>query len=148
MSRQTEGEEVPARARRGYFDHDADVGIYGRGVSAEAAFIAAAESTFDLMTDISLIQPSEHVDVDFEEPELDFALVTWLNALLALAHERGLALGRFELQRSGTHWRGAAWGEPWREDLPRGVDVKGATLTALSVFATSDGWEARCVVDV
>jgi len=147
MSRQIEPNAI-VPARRGYFDHDADVGVYGRGASVEAALIAAAESTFDLMTQISVIRPLERIEVEFEESDLDFALVTWLNALLAQAHERGLALGRFELEHRGTHWRGAAWGEAWREELPRGVDVKGATLTALSVRPMSDGWEARCVVDV
>jgi len=148
MSGQIEREDATVRPRRGYFDHDADVGVFGRGASAEEALRAAAESTFDLMTDISLIRPLERIDVEFEEPELEFALVTWLNGLLAQAHERGLALGRFELERHGTHWHGVAWGEPWREEMPRGVDVKGATLTALSVRATSEGWDARCIVDV
>ncbi len=148
MSRQIEPQEAMVRPHRGYFDHDADVGVYGRGTSVEAALIAVAESTFDLMTDILLIRPIERVDVEFDEAEVDFALVIWLNALLAQAHERGLALGRFELVRRGAHWRGAGWGEPWREELPRGVDVKGATLTALSVLETNGDWEARCVVDV
>lgn len=148
MSRQVERKDVTTNARRGYFDHDADVGVFGHGAGVEQALIAAAEATFDLMTDISLIRPLEPIDVEFEEADLEFALVIWLNALLAQAHERGLALGRFELQRHGTHWRGVAWGEPWREQMPRGVDVKGATLTALCVRATSDGWDARCVVDV
>ena len=35
-----------------------------------------------------------------------------------------------------------------RAGMERGVDVKGATLTMLSVAPTDGGWEARCVVDV
>jgi SHS2 domain-containing protein len=30
----------------------------------------------------------------------------------------------------------------------RGTEVKGATLTALSVRHDAQGWQARCVVDV
>jgi len=44
--------------------------------------------------------------------------------------------------------RGGASGEPWRPGLERGVEVKGATLTALVVKRDEKGWEARCVVDV
>jgi SHS2 domain-containing protein len=142
-----ENVDIPSE-RRGYFDHDADVGVFGCGTNLEAAMVAAAESTFDLMSPLEGIRPLERVDVEFEESDVGFALVTWLNLLLAYAHERGLALGCFELHRSGDHWRGTAWGERWREAMPRGVDVKGATLTALSVRCTDGHWDARCVVDV
>jgi len=148
MSAAVDAGDGNSRSSRGYFDHDADVGVYGRGARIEDALVGAAEATFDLMTDIAMVVPIERIEVEFEEAEADFALVTWLNALLASAHERGLALGRFALERHGAHWMGAAWGEAWREELPRGVDVKGATLTALSVRESAAGWEARCVVDV
>jgi SHS2 domain-containing protein len=32
--------------------------------------------------------------------------------------------------------------------MERGTQVKGATLTALSVRQQGEGWEARCVVDL
>jgi SHS2 domain-containing protein len=74
--------------------------------------------------------------------------VRWLNALLAQARERGLVLCEFELRRDSCHWHGFARGEPWRDSHPRGTEVKGATLTALSVRQDEHGWQARCVVDV
>jgi SHS2 domain-containing protein len=131
-----------------YFDHDADVGVVGRGARPEDAFVAAARATFALMTEPGGIERRARIEVGFEEADLELALVRWLNLLLAHAHDRGLALGEFELTRDGDAWRGRAWGEPWREGLERGTDVKGATLTALSVRRAGDGWEARCVVDV
>jgi len=79
---------------------------------------------------------------------VEFALVTWLNRLLADAHGEGLIFGRFALNCRDGQWQGTAWGEPWREDLERGVEVKGATLTMLSVRQADGVWEARCVVDV
>jgi SHS2 domain-containing protein len=86
--------------------------------------------------------------VDFEEADIELALVRWLNLLLGLSHEEGLIFGRFWLERDGVRWRGGAGGEPWRPELERGVEVKGATLTMLQVRQSKDGWEARCVVDV
>jgi SHS2 domain-containing protein len=131
-----------------YFEHDADVGVVGRGATLEEAFVAGAEAVFALMTRLAEVRELRSVEIQFEEADFELAFVTWINRLLGEAHENGLALGKFELGRDGERWRGRAWGEPWRDDMERGVDVKGATLTMLSVARTDGGWEARCVVDV
>jgi SHS2 domain-containing protein len=94
------------------------------------------------------VQPTVEVKLDFEEDDVEFALVRWLNALLAQAREHGIVFSRFELQRDGDRWHGVARGEAWRESHARGTEVKGATLTALSVRQDVEGWQARCVVDV
>jgi SHS2 domain-containing protein len=130
------------------FEHDADFGVVGRGGTIEEAFVGAAEATFGLMVDLAQVAPRESVTLEFEEADRELALVTWLNALLAQARDRGLVFGRFALARDGAHWRGSAAGEPWRPALERGTEVKGATLTMLSVRESDAGWEARCVVDV
>lgn len=139
---------TPGLPRYDYFDHDADTGVIGRGDTLESAFVHAAEATFALMCDPQEVTAQERFEVEFNEDDPELALVTWLNLLLAEAHTRGLALARFELARRHAHWHGIAWGEPWRAGLERGTQVKGATLTALSVTERSGGWEARCVVDL
>lgn len=131
-----------------YFEHGADIGIVGRGATVEAAFAEAAEAMFAIMVDHDAVRADEGIEVEFDEDDLELALVRWLNALLAAARERGLVLARFALERRGEHWRGSARGERWRTTLARGTEVKGATLTALSVRPVDGGWEARCVVDV
>ena len=131
-----------------YFDHDADVGVIGRGATLEAAFEAAARATFAIMADPAQVRPAETVPVEFEEADVELALTRWLNLLITLAHERGIVFSRFRIERDGAHWRGTASGEPWRPALERGVEVKGATLTMLEVKQGPAGWEARCVVDV
>lgn len=131
-----------------YFEHDADMGIVGRGATLEEAFKAAARATFAIMTDITVVRYKETVRIEFEEADEELALVLWLNLLLGSARERGLIFGRFWIERDGVHWRGGASGEPWRPGLERGVEVKGATLTMLAVTKDTNGWEARCVVDV
>jgi SHS2 domain-containing protein len=132
----------------GYFDHDADVGVFGRGATVEQAFENAARATFALMWEPRDVAMRDEVEVAFEEADAELALVTWLNALLGQAAARRLALADFTLARDGSRWRGRARGEPWRDDLPRGTGVKGATLTALSVRPVDGGFDARCVVDV
>ena len=131
-----------------YFEHGADVGIVGRGRGVEQAFEHAATAVFALMTKLEEVRPQQGMAIEFEEADVELALVTWLNRLLGEARSRALVFGRFQLRRDGSHWSGAAQGEPWREDLERGVEVKGATLTALAVTQQDGIWEARCVVDV
>ncbi len=138
----------PESADRGPFEHGADIVIDGRGPDAPAAFCRAAEAMFALMTDLEAVEPREAIAVEFVETDLEFALVKWLNLLLAHAADRGLVLARFALAREGDRWMGSAWGEPWREGLERGTGVKGATLTMLSVRHEGEMWDARCVVDV
>ena len=131
-----------------YFEHGADIGVIGRGASVEEALAQAAAAMFAIMAELQSVQPTIEVEVDFDEDDVEFALVRWLNALLAQAREQGIVLCRFELHRDGDHWRGLARGEPWRVSHARGTEVKGATLTALSVRQDVEGWQARCVVDV
>lgn len=136
------------RLSQTYFDHDADIGIIGRGDTLEGCLESAARATFAVMIDPSRVELQREVQVEFEEADPEFALVAWLNGLLAAAREEGLALGRFRLRRRGDHWSGTAWGRPWSRDEDRGTEVKGATLTMLSVTQSDGEWEARCVVDV
>lgn len=131
-----------------YFEHDADIGIIGQGVTIEQAFESAAQAVFAIVTDLDLVQPNTIITIEFEEDDLDFALITWLNQLLGKACEEGLVFCRFHVRRNGSKWYAEARGEKWHAGLDRGVEVKGATLTMLSVKQTESLWEARCVVDV
>ncbi len=131
-----------------YFDHDADVGIVGYGSTPEVALVSAAEAMFALICDLGQVRPIRSIHVTFDEPDLEFALVVWLNWLLAESRAERLALGQFSLEHTGSRWEGTASGEPWRPDLERGVEVKGATLTMLALRRVGAQWEARCVVDV
>jgi SHS2 domain-containing protein len=139
---------IPKPGDNEYFEHDADIGVVGRGVTLEEAFESAASATFAVMADLSAVRPERSVTLDFEEADIEIALVRWLNLLLGLSHEQGLVFSRFWVERDGVHWRGGASGEPWRRDLERGTEVKGATLTMLEVKESAAGWVARCVVDV
>ncbi len=131
-----------------YFEHDADIGIIGRGSTIEQAFEAAAQAVFAIVTNLDGVQPQSSVVFEFEEDDLELALVTWLNLLLGKARELGMVFCRFYIQRRGNQWHAEVRGEPWRTDLEHGVEVKGATLTMLSVKQIGASWEARCVVDV
>ena len=144
----TKEAKIICMSRYGYFDHDADIGIIGRGETVEAAFESAAEAMFAIMYESRFPVMEETVCVTFDEEDTELALVRWLNLLLAHAQSRSLVLGRFQIKREASHWSGIARGTPWRKEMPRGVEVKGATLTMLSVTERAGLWEARCIVDV
>ncbi|SPE29324.1 conserved hypothetical protein [Burkholderiales bacterium] len=144
---------TPDAARRAqqqdrYFEHGADIGVIGRGPTVDAAFEAAAEATFAIQADLAQVHRIIIVPVQFEEGDLELALVRWLNSLLSAARCEGAILAKFWLRHEGTGWTGGASGEPWSNAHERGTEVKGATLTALSVRRVGSLWEARCVVDV
>jgi len=133
----------------GYFEHAADIGIIGRGLSVEAAFEGAACAMFAIMAEPGRVAGETiTANIEFIEDDVEFALVQWLNALLAAAREQRGVFTEFHLTRDGSRWRGAAHGARWNADDELGTEVKGATLTALAVQPTAEGWEARCVVDV
>lgn len=131
-----------------YFEHDADIGIIGRGNTLEQAFETAAQAVFGIVTPLDKVQPQTSIKIEFEESDCELALVTWLNLLLGKARELGMVFSRFHVQRQDNLWSTEALGEKWHEGLERGVEVKGATLTMLSVKQTDAMWEARCIVDV
>src|SRR3990167_4664108 len=130
--------------RENYFDHEADIGIIGRGKTINDCFVDAAHVMFSMMTDLSKIQPKKTLAFTFEESDIELAFVTWLNLLLAHANAKNLIFSQFNISQQGDQWQGEASGEPWRDDMERGTDVKGATLTMLSVKKINDEWEARC----
>ncbi len=132
----------------GYFEHDADIGIAGFGKTIEEAFVSAAQALFSIQSDLSEIRPTRKVSVAFSEEDIEYALVTWLNGLVFEAQSEKLAFSVFSLKRQGNLWEGEAEGEPWNDAMTRGVEVKGATLTGLSVKKDGEKWEARCIVDV
>jgi SHS2 domain-containing protein len=131
-----------------YFEHGADIGVIGRGLNVERAFEGAARAMFAIMAEPASVALEVRAEVQFEESDLEFALVQWLNALLAAAREKRAVFADFHLVRDRDQWRGTARGAHWRRDEERGTEVKGATLTELAVRPAAEGWEARCVVDV
>ena len=132
----------------GYFEHEADIGVIGRGPTLAAALEQAAAATFAIMADPVQVEQRIQVDFEFTETDPDYALVTLLNRLLAEARLQHAVFSRFQVRQDGERWQVEAGGELWRSDLARGTEVKGATLTMLAVQRVHGGWEARCVVDV
>ena len=89
-----------------YFEHDADVGLAGRGATLEEAFEAAAAGMFAIVTDLAGVRRERTIKLEFEEADVQLALVRWLNLLLATARDQSMVFAEFHLERDGVVWRG------------------------------------------
>jgi uroporphyrinogen-III synthase len=141
---------APGGTAWSHFVHGADIGVEGRGATLAAAFEQAALALTGVVTDPSVIEPTDPVEVFCEAPDPELLLVDWLNALVYEMATRRMLFGRFRVSIEGDRLTGTAWGESVQVDRHHpAVEVKGATYTQLSVGRVEDGsWTARCVVDV
>lgn len=132
-----------------HFEHIADMGVRGFGPTPAEAFAQAALAMMATICDPQNIVPQTNVAIELEGDDLDYLLLDWLNALVFEMATRHMLFGRFEVAIEVGRLRATAWGEP--VDVARhqpAVEVKGATLTELSVQQAGDQWIAQCVIDV
>jgi SHS2 domain-containing protein len=133
-----------------HFAHGADIGVRGWGATPARAFEQAALALTAVITDLPLVRPTTSTEVHCRAPDLDLLLYEWLNSLVFHMSTERLLFAGFDVRISGDELFAQARGEP--VDVARhapAVEVKGATLTELSVRREADGrWCAQCVIDV
>jgi SHS2 domain-containing protein len=132
-----------------HFEHVADIGVRGLGPTAAEAFAQAALALTALIVDPATVESRESVTIDLEGDDLDYLFYDWINALVYAMATRHMLFGRFEVELTPGRLHATAWGEPLdRARHQPVVEVKGATLTELSVKEENGQWIAQCVVDV
>lgn len=133
-----------------HYDHGADVGVRGVGRTKAAAYEQAALALTAVVTEPANVAPQTRVEVACEAPDDELLLVDWLNALVYEMAVRKMLFSRFQATLADGSLIGRLWGEP--VDVRRhhpAVEVKGATLTTLSVRQNDTRqWVAQTVVDV
>lgn len=135
-----------------YRDHTADVELRGIGKTVEEAFCAAAQGMFNLMIDLSTIEPRVRFPLEVSAPRLELLLVEWLGTLLGEKEISGLIFSRFkaaiERRSDGFTLKGEGWGEPIDPSRhhPR-LEVKGVSYAGLTVAEKDGRWIAQCVLD-
>ena len=141
--------DQPLAARWEHFSHEADIGLVGIGPTMAESFRQAAFALTAVVTDPALVRPTIGVPIVCTAPTDDLLLVEWLNGIVYEMSTRRMLFGDFAVETCDGELRATAWGEtvdPERHEPA--VEVKGATLTALTVRSDSTGWRAQCVVDV
>lgn len=132
------------------FEHEADVGVRGLGVTREEAFAQAAVALTSVVTDPAAVREDRRVEVACEAPDDELLLVDWLNAVIYAMATQSVLFARYEVRIAETKLLADAWGET--VDVARhrpAVEIKAATYNSLQVGMREDGrWVAQCVLDV
>ena len=132
-------------------EHTADVGLLVRAPDQPRLFEASAAALFDVMVDISRVEPEpEALEVSVNAPDRETLLVAWLSELLSAAMARGCVLGAFEIQHlEAGRALGRAWGEsldPDRHGFK--TEIKAVTYHGLDVRRVGKLWQARLILDL
>jgi SHS2 domain-containing protein len=137
------------RAGWEHYEHAADIGVRGLGVTKAEAFAQAAAAMTAAVTDLAAVRPLERVDVRCEAPDDELLLAEWLNALVYEMSTRRMLFSRFDVRLENGKLEAQAWGETIdRSRHHPAVEVKGATFTTLRVVRHGEGWLAQTVLDV
>ncbi len=131
-------------------EHDADIGLSATASSREGLFATIAEALTAVVTDPSLVECRESIDVECSAPDDAVLLVDWLNALIYEMATRQMLFCRWDVRLRDHTLSASVCGEAIdRARHQPAVEIKGATFTALSVAKDArNRWHANCVVDV
>ena len=133
-----------------YFEHQADIGIRGKGTTLAEAFEQAALAMFEIMVETKDLQIGRSQLVEVEGNDLSELLIAWLSELLFLKDVEGKMFSRFEIKSIDKNKLAAkVYGEPIDSSRHKlKLEVKAATYTQLFVEKKDDEWIAQCLVDV
>lgn len=132
--------------------HGSDIGVRGLGPTRIVAMEQAALALTAVITEPSKVRPMQKVlIVDHLEGSDDALLLfDWLNAIIYAMAITKMVFGKYRLTEKKDFLQGWAWGEPVDEEAhDPAVEIKGATMTSLSLQRTDQGtYVAECIVDV
>ncbi len=133
-----------------------DVAIADSAFEAEAEnledlFRTCAIATFEVMADISTIEPKSKEDVELVGDNLEELLFDWLAELIYLKDSKAMLFGKFEVkieEEDGYRLTASIWGEPTDQKKHKvRVDVKAVTYHLLEVRQVEGKWTAKVVLD-
>lgn len=117
-----------------YIEHTADIGIKAYGETVDESFANAALGMFNVMTDVSKVEPVGEFDVRVESDNLENLLVDWLGELLFLHETQDVLLSEFDVKVDGLSLDAKVRGETIdREKHELKDDVKAITYHMLEV---------------
>ena len=137
-----------------YEEHTADVIIKAYGRSLEEAIANAAKAVFNVITDISKVEPRECRRVEEEGIDLYQAILRWLEDFLVMFDSEGMVFSEFKVESiekkdDSVVIRGVGCGEPFDPEKhePRTI-VKAITYHEMKLEKTDGLWVLRFAVDI
>lgn len=131
-----------------YFEHQADIGIIGKGKTIEEAFEQAAQAMFNIMVDIKKVKPKEKIIIKADAEQLEQLFIEFLNELLAQKDIKEMVFSKFKVKINKLKVIAEAYGEKLQDKHNLKTEVKAATYSALKVEKDKNNYVVRCIVDV
>ncbi len=131
-----------------YFEHIADIGIQGTGNTLEKAFEEAAKAMFEIMIDLSKVNPKNKISFSISADNNEEMFVEFLNELLSLSSLKNLMFSKFKVKIEKNKLNATAFGEKISEKMKLKTEVKAATYSQLKVKKQGNEFVAKTIVDV
>ena len=139
-----------------YFEHQADIGIRGKGTTLAEAFEQAALAMFEIMVEVvkkrPVFQKEEHKKflLNKQGNNLEEIFVAWLSELLYLFSSEGLIMDKADMQRLDSNCiQAEVLGRIFSPDFYRiKTEIKAVTYHELEVKNIQRGYEAQVIFDV
>jgi len=120
-------------------EHTADALVEVHGKTLDERFANAAYAMFDLITDVTKVQPKGELRVVLESDSREQLLVDFLQELLFVHDTEGLVFSEFDVKTDGRRLEASVRGERFDETKhPKRSLVKGVTYHRLE-FDDSKG---------
>ena len=141
--------DKPLVPRWEHFTRGADIGVRGIGRDPAEAYAQAALAMTAVVIEPEKVAARDYLELSIMLPDLEIGLMDWLNAIVFEMATRQMLFSDFQVEIEGERLRARIGGEIInRERHHPVVEVKGATLTKLSVRRQGKCWIAETVVDV
>ena len=130
-------------------DHTGDIGIEVEDATLEGIFAASARAMFDIMADVSRVDPRCKEEIVLDAPGWDLLLREFLAEMLFRFFSEGMIFSEFCVTFEGERLRARVRGEPFDpERHGMKTELKAVTYHQLEVRRTDRGWFARIIFDV
>ena len=136
------------------FEHEADIGIRGKGKTLEKAFEEIAKAMFSVEVNVNKIKSKKIVQVKCHAENNEELLIEWLNSLLSQASLKAMVFSKFKVKikedkkNKKFGLKGEAFGEKLSKKHEPRNEIKGATYSQLKIYKSKNSWIAQCIVDV
>jgi SHS2 domain-containing protein len=137
-----------------FLEHTADAYVAAYGESLAEAFEHAALAMFEVMTDVSKVDPEFEDHVEVEAADEYALLYSWLEALLVKFDVNGVLYSKFKVLEIGRSQKGHAlkariWGEKFNpKKHAQKVGVKAITYHRMEIIKNDDQVTLKFILDI
>lgn len=139
-----------SKQRYSLMNHTSDIGVEVTGENFSKLMENGAFALFDLIADLSTVDPTYQETINIPEENAEDQFRTWLEKLLLLHNIDSYLLTKFEVNiNPDGKIVGNVWGEQYKaEKHTLFSEIKAITYHQFQVIQTERGWSASFILDV